>query len=103
MLITKVDLYQLEYIYIYVHTTVLSGRMLMVTSVTFYYYHPPLSPLASVRGLPTLIPAPPFACAENRPTMPTTLLLLCSSLQIVLVFLLPLTTVYYYCSLFWFK
>ena len=49
--------------------TVLSGLTLMVTSVTFYYYPPPLSPLTSVRGLPTQIPAPPpFACAENRQT-----------------------------------
>ena len=48
--------------------TVLSGRMLLVTSITFYYYPPTLSPLTSVRGLPTQIPAPPFACAENRQT-----------------------------------
>ena len=37
--------------------TVLSGRMLMVTCVTFYYYPPPPFPSHSVRGLPTQIPA----------------------------------------------
>ena len=59
VLITKVDLCQLEHIYIYidVHMTVLSGQTLMVTSVTFYYYPPHLSTLTSVRGLTTPSPA----------------------------------------------
>ena len=49
-----------------VHMTVLSGRLLMVTSVTFYYYHPSLSPLTSVTGLPTLFPAPPFCVCRKQ-------------------------------------
>ena len=46
--------------------TVLSGQTLMVTSVTFYYYPPPLSTLTSVRGLPTQIPASPLCVCRKQ-------------------------------------
>ena len=46
--------------------TVLSGRMLMVTCVTIYYYPFPLSPLTSVRGLPTQIPASPLCVCRKQ-------------------------------------
>ena len=69
VLITKVDLYQLEDIYIYIFIFTHDGLIRPNAHGDLghlYYYLPTLSPLTSVRGLPTQIPAPPFACAENR-------------------------------------